>query len=175
MTVNLSPDVLSVREIRRRLTALDDATCHLRSSRQMPIGNPWNREVMLTDIAVYIGMSYKGSRGGSRGADLRLMVREEAPPSCPFDCRRLEVCKKSPPCRNISGVLQQKLSDCLKGLEAGTIRKVRQADGWRLVDFPKVPMHAPLAKMVTPQGPPAEARSLTGRIELTPDGPRLKL
>jgi hypothetical protein len=173
MSVSLSPDCLSVREIRRRLSALDDATCHLKSSRQMPPDNPWNREVTLADVARYLGMHRVGKLGAP-GQRLRKLIREDAPPGCPFDCGKLANCHKAPPCRMISGAMQQRLSDILRGLDAGTIRKVRLGDDWRLVEFPKG-AHASLAKMVTAQGPSTEARSFTGRVELTLDGPRLKL
>jgi hypothetical protein len=146
-----SPEV-SQREIRRRLRAVWAQSEHLR--RDLPADNPHNQVLTIADIASYIEEPYR------RLLDTRL---EEVPPRCVRGCQSINECPNR--CRGYTLLQQERLSRVLNGWDHGTIVKARMAGRWLIVDR----SHTSLAQVAAASRPP-----LTRRIELTPEGPRLK-
>src|SRR6266404_7108544 len=158
-------EVLSNAELRRRLKEIHESTCHLRL--RLPVENPYNKTVTLQDIARYVGASSRY---------LRHIWPETPPARCTFECPSVQTCRKTPPCRNIQAYLQKRLTDFFRGFDAGRIVKARVGETWQLVDRRASVMgDSPLAQVAAAQGTSLQTRTITGRIDLTVLGPRLKL
>lgn len=166
MTTN-ETELLTIPEIRAKLRAIDEATGHLKNARTMPPDSPYNRHITLYDLGLYLGYSV-GAKVGVAGI-LRYHAQETPPASCPFDCGSVYSCVKKPVCREIGRPLHRRLSELVRKLDEGRLHKVRIGNTWRLQE------RSALAQMAPSSGPQAETRTLTGRVELTAAGPRLKI
>lgn len=145
------PD-LSQREIRCRLRDIWTQSEHIK--RNLPPENPYNQVVTIADIAAYIREPYRIL------LDTRL---EEVPPRCTKGCISLQECPKR--CRGYTQLQQTRLSKFFNGWDHGTLVKAQVAGKWLIVDR----SHAPLAQVDASQRAP-----IARRIEITPEGPRLK-
>lgn len=120
----------------------------------MPPENPHNQSVTIRDIAAHIREPYRIL------LDTRL---EEAPNRCTRKCATINECPNR--CRGYTQLQQERLSKFFQGWDRGTYVKAQVAGRWLIVDR----SHTALEKVAAAQRP-----QITRRIELTPQGPRLK-
>jgi hypothetical protein len=157
-----STEVFTKRELRRRLREVYEASVHLAG--RIPVDNPHNATLRVHDIARFINAE----------CDWLLYKRVEAPPPrCTFGCPSVNECRKKPACRDIEPFMQRQLTAFFKGWDSGNLVKARVGNEWRVVSRETIPRHAALASLVAAAG--TQGKTINGRVELTEQGPRIKL
>jgi hypothetical protein len=149
------PTTLSVREIRRRLREVYDASYHLKTN--LPPESAYNAVLTLRDIGRHVKELPQWLRNKS----------QEAPPNeCERACPSVNECRNVPPCRKIEPYLQRRLSEFFHGWDRGTLVKALYQGQWQIV--PRY--DAALAKVDAAPRPAAHP----WHFDIGPEGPRLK-
>jgi hypothetical protein len=149
-----SPEVLSVAEIARRLSAVREGEAHLRT--ELPPQNPHNAVLRLSDITRYIATTPNQIfLWFPTMARVRHRLRDRPPPA------------KAVP---IPERWQREFSRFFRGWESGNLIKAQVAGEWKIIGRASEGM-AKMAPTPSAQGP---VRSIAMRIDMTTLGPRLK-
>lgn len=157
----MSIDTLSLPALRRRLRAVIQGACHLRS--RLPAESPHNCILRVSDVERYIGLTHRAVLGP--------FCVDAPPKACNLGCASVDVCRGRQRCRNITPEIQRKLSEFFMSWERGELVKANLGGTWRVAHA----RDAALAQMAAPALEKAPARGVPMSIDLTQLGPRLKV
>lgn len=160
----MSTSVTSIRELRRRLREVYDASSHLKA--RLPVDSPHNALLTINDIAVFTAQHCGW---------LRQQRLSTPPDKCQAGCRIVEECRATPTCRRMDACLQVKLSAFFQGWDDGSLLKARVGDTWCVCA--REHLNPALAKMAAAQRAQVEvnpSRVLNMKIDMGSGVPRLR-
>jgi hypothetical protein len=160
----LSSSVMSIREIRRRLREVYEASCHLRQ--RLPPESVHNVVLTIPDIAAFTG---------EHAGRLRQQRKNHPPKTCLGGCQTTDTCRAAPPCRRMDACLQRKLSAFFAGWDAGDLLKVRIGDSWKVLSRERVnPALAQMATAARQAVAVTPDRMFNMKIDMGSGAPRLR-